>query len=144
MHKSITNNTTQCSGHYLSHFVTRFTLFIYPTPHSLTTTSIDSTRSKQFVSHALPQILEDEVGERTEEHEVPTRNEESTEQSHVSHVDQTATSSNPEEGEVYTSECLDELSSGAVTPTSIDEEETDINVRSDTASLDSGCNMSQN
>ena len=117
----------------------------YTPPHHIT--SIDSTRSRQFISHALPQILEDDIGERSEEQEIPTRNEESTEQSHVSHMDQVGTSSNPsrtEEGEVNTSECLDELSSGAVTPTSIDKEETEINVRSDTASLDSGCNMSQN
>lgn len=90
--------------------------------------------------------MEDEVGERTEEREIPTRNEESTEQSRVSHMDQTDTSNNPsrtEEGEVNTSECLDEVSSGAVSPMSIGEEETEINERSDTASLDSGCNMSQ-
>lgn len=109
-------------------------------------TSIDSRRSQEFIRHTLPQILEDEVGEQSEEQETPaSNNEEGVEQSHD--VEQTGTSSNPsrtEEGEVNTSECLDELSSGTVTPTSIDEEETEINVRSDTASLDSGCNMSQN
>ena len=88
--------------------------------------------------------MEDEVREQSEEQETPTRNEESIEQSYDSHMDHTGNHLRTEEGEVNTSECLDELSSGAVTPTSIDEEETEVNVRSDTASLDSGCNMSQN
>ena len=105
----------------------------------------DSRRAHSFTKQVLPQILEDEVGERNEEN-LQTREREDSSRSATTHLkecDDDVDHSGQEESGLSSSDCSDELCSGSVSPNSIDREQTMDGLQSDTTSLDSGCNMSQ-
>lgn len=108
----------------------------------------DSRRAHSFTKQVLPQILEDEVGERNEEENLQTREREDSSRSATTHLkececDEGVDHSGQEESGLSSSDCSDELCSGSVSPNSIDREQTMDGLQSDTTSLDSGCNMSQ-
>ena len=106
----------------------------------------DSKRSHSFTRQALPQILEDEVGERKEEKSVQTRElEEDGTQTitvQLEECDENIDHLAREESGLSASDCSDRLSSGSVSPHSIDREQTMDIAKLETTSLDSGCNMS--
>ena len=95
----------------------------------------------------MPQILEDEIGEKKEEESVQTREEEAVGTQSITveltECDESIDHSAQEESGLSSSDCSDDLSSGSVSPNSIDREQTMDITKLDTTSLDSGCNMSQ-
>lgn len=100
----------------------------------------DALRTHHFSSHILPQILEDEAEETTEEVET-SKERRRLEENGESGSNKPPRSEESDHGTMNSEGFV----SGAVTPTSLEEGQTEIlRLRSETTTPDSGYNMSQN
>jgi hypothetical protein len=101
----------------------------------------DALRTHQFSSHVLPQILEDDAEDTTDEQETPKeRNRVDSENGKESDGNKPSSSEGSDHGKLN----CEGFVSGAVTPTSLEEGQTKIvRLRSETTTPDSGYNMSQ-
>ena len=107
--------------------------------------SLCFTDAYRFSSHVLPQILEDEAEETADEQETAKEGRRVEEANGKSESgSSTGKPSRSEEGDHGTLNS-EGFVSGAVTPTSMEEGQTEIlRLRSETTTPDSGYNMSQN
>lgn len=102
----------------------------------------DALRAHHFSSHILPQILEDEAEETTDEQEISKADTERrlVEENGKNSINKPTRSEESDHGTMNSEGFM----SGAVTPTSLEEGQTDIlRLRSETTTPDSGYNMSQ-
>ena len=102
----------------------------------------DALKGHHFSSHILPQILEDEAEETTEEQEISKADTEKrlVEGNSGSGSNKPSRSEGSDHGTINSEGFV----SGAVTPTSLEEGQTEIlRLRSETTTPDSGYNMSQ-
>lgn len=106
--------------------------------------SLCFTDAYRFSSHVLPQILEDEAEETADEQETAKEGRRMEEEVNGKSGSSTGKPSRSEEGDHGTLNS-EGFVSGAVTPTSMEEGQTEIlRLRSETTTPDSGYNMSQN
>ena len=108
--------------------------------HGCVLSFTDALRAHHFSSHILPQILEDEAEETTVEVE-PPKESRRMEENGESSSNKPPRSEESDHGTMNSEGFV----SGAVTPTSLEEGQTEIlRLRSETTTPDSGYNMSQN
>ena len=107
----------------------------------------DAVRIYHFTNHVLPQILEDEAEETTEEQE--TSNIDTERRRRVEETGDGSSTNKPSRSEesdhgTMNSESTEGFVSGAATPTSIEEGQMEVlRLRSEMTTPDSGYNMSQ-